>query len=670
MWRHGDRTMGRMGLQFALAAGCWLLAAVLGIQSPAFSDWAGDERMIASVALPQKVMSLDETCAELGKQTSSEFYVDRRHGDVEIAWYTGETKLKAAMAVIESMTGLQWRMVGDMFFLSEDASGAAVKRWQERYADARQAHLAGIAREQVKEWVYYAMPFPPKVDRPWELTLLQREQLAYQQSLLLFTMTPPQLYWLETALANQGYPMAEGLTAIDQLAAVSPEIPIRFSAAMVIYSSAGDFLVEMPLSTTESPTEEEPSTPVPAEMEPGLPDPTIPTKKTSLKGELRALWVTDADSERLPDLLKQAKADGFNALFLPAFGRGHAIYPSKLFPQDAKYKGSDLLKKATDTAADLGMKVHAVIEATLWGDADRPVPTAANYPLLYARNLLGRTYVEQEKWQRAELASMRPRAASEASGEPVPGEKYVYLCPASSQLPRLLRSVAEEIAANYKVAGVCLDGVDYPKSTPFFLAGESLAPPFGYTLEVRREMIRLNRVDPVDVDPVEVRTEGDADAWSLWEKFRRERLMGLVSEVCRAFKSKRPDGIFSATLDLASDAQSPVRWSKAEGLDAILPSMEIRQAAEDGAFSYSREESRAVGSLHRAVLKNAAVIPAVGGLDADALADQVTALADVAGFAADTGLKGLVLRGDTEALSRALEALGAGTEPPAEQPVP
>ncbi len=70
-------------------------------------------------------------------------------------------------------------------------------------------------------------------------------------------------------------------------------------------------------------------------------------------------------------------------------------------------------------------------------------------------------------------------------------------------------------------------------------------------------------------------------------------------------------------------------------------------------------------------MKNAAVIPAVGGLDADALADQVTALADVAGFAADAGLKGLILRGDTDALSGALEALGAATEPPADElPVP
>lgn len=635
-----------------------LLSAVCCLQSAFSADWTSDERLIASVKLPQHSVILTDLCAELGRQTSSEFYVDRREGDRKIAWFAGDMKLKTAMTVIETVSGLKWRMVGDMFFLCHDPQGTAIARWNERYAEAKKIHLSGIHVKRVRDWVYNSMPFAAKYDPPWMLTPLQREQLAFSRSLLFYTMTPPQLAWLDAGLKLKGYEPNADQTVIDQAVAVSMDAPVQFNAAMIIHGQGQDFLIEMPLSAqTEAPKPDEPKAAKPAKLDTGA-DGTVETaaKKIALKDTLKALWFTDADPDALAKLVKQAKAKGFNALFVPVMKCGYTIYPSKLLPRERKYKDTDGLSSAIKTAADAGMKVHAVLDATAWGDADHAVPAAANYLALNERNLLGRTFAEQDKWQQSEMKAMQPD--DPAIPTTPTEEKRVYLCPASSRLPRLLASVAEEIAANYDVAGICLDNVDYPKGTSFNVGGEDLAPPYGYTLEVRREMIRLNQVDPIDVDPVGVRNQDDADAYALWDKFRRGHLTGLLNEVSTLFKAKKADGIFSATLGLTSGTQSPVHWSKVAGLDAIIPLAEIHGSPDQQAFTFEKDDSDAVQGLHLALLKNAEVVPAVAGLSPDSAADQMPAVTEAVKMVKDNGLKGYILRGDAKTLTTALDMLG------------
>ena len=641
--------------------GWWLLCALLALSSVVFAaDWTQDERLIASVNVPQKAWALKDLCAEIGKQTSSEFYVDRREGDRKIAWFAGDMKLKTAMEVTETATGLKWRMVGDMFFLCRDPQGTALTRWNERYAEAKKTQIAGIQRKRVKDWVYNSMPFLAKYDMPWMITPLQREQLAYHRSLLYFTMTPPQLMWLNTALMNLGYEPDEGQVALDKAVAVSMDAPVQFNAAMILHAQDKDYLIEMLLSAEEA----EPDQPkadesasakaVEPQSEPQDSD-AVPDKKLALTDVMKALWLTDDDFSGLAKLVTKAKAKGFNALFVPVMRSGYTIYPSKALPRERRFKDTDGLSSVVKTAAAAGMKVHAVLDATLWGDADHPVPPTASFVALHERNLLGRTFADQDKWQQAELKAMQPDDSAVQST--VSEEKRVYLCPASSRLPRLLASVAEEIAANYDVAGVCLDNVDYPKPTPFTVAGEDLAPRYGYTLEVRRGMIRLNQVDPIDVDAGSVRNKEDAEAFALWDAFRRGHLTGLLTEVSTVFKAKKSDGIFSTTLNLASDSQSPVHWSKISGLDAVLPLSEIRGTTGSQTFTVAKEDSDAVIGLYRTVVKNAVVIPAVVGLSADSVADQMSAASDVIKAAQDGGLKGFILRGDAKTLSAALDML-------------
>ena len=624
-----------------------ILSVVCCLLSPVYADWKSDERMIASVTLPRGEITLSDLCTEMGAQTSSEFYVDRRHADDKIAWQAGETKLSTAMSAVESATGLQWRMVGDMFFLTRDANGVAVTNWIERYAQAKKAAQAGVARKQVKEWVHRTMPFPAKVDAAWELTPLQSEQLAYQQSLLLFTMTPPQLNWLNSVLKKKNFPVDEGQTIIQQLGTTLPEIPVKSSAGMLVHGPSSDFLVEMTLVGDKP--EEAPSA-KPVKVTPETAE-AQEVKTVSFQAEdFRGLWITEPDTRNLQALLAKAKMKGFKALFFPAFESGHALYSSASFPQYKK--GSDPLKDACRIAGGMGIGVHAVIESTLWGDADYPAPEAAANRVLQDCNLLGRTYGDEEKWQQSEL-----KALSEGDGTVTDEDKKVYLCPASSQLPRLLRTVANEIAVGYPVAGLCLDGVDYARSRPFVLAGENLAPPFGYTLEVRRDVIRLDQIDPIDIDPQTVRNAADADALALWDKFRRGKLTGLVNEVATAFKTRLPDAVFSARLDLTSDAASPAHWSKVFGLDVLIAPMAIRKQSGADTFTCSKEDEEAVSSLHRAVLKNAVVLPAVVGLDSDSLVDQVSALGEAVKAVGDNGLKGFILQGDSKTLSSALDML-------------
>lgn len=683
------RGFGIWNLKFEIRTK-WLVCALLALSSVVFAaDWASDERMVLSVKIPEKSWTLKDLCAEFGKQTSSEFYVDRRDGDMTVAWYAGDLKLKPAMTAIEITTGRKWRMVGDMFYLSRDPQGAAVTRWNARYAEAKKIQLAGLERKLVKDWVYTSMPFPARYDVPWALTPLQREQVAYNRALLFYTMTPFQLNWLNSALVGLGYDQSYGLPAVEQAAYASPSTPVvvdnrmvinegypamvqviralayapvTFNAAMIIRDQNGSYLIEMPLSSpVEEPAETEPKpetaiiaaaptsadATVEADAAPADADITA-VKKISLKTTVKGLWLTDLDISSFGALVSKAKAKGFDTIFLPVLRNGRTIYPSKVFPDDSGAQDSDALRSALKIADDAGMKVHAVLETTLWGDAANPPPASTRYPALYARNLLGRTFAEQSKWQQSEMKTLKPDETTTA-------DTRIFLCPASSRLPGLLASLAEEIAVNYDVAGICLDDVDYPKPEPFMLGGEDLSPGYGYNAEVRRDMIRLNQIDPIDVDPQSVRSDQDSSAFALWDIFRRGHLTGLLNEVSAAYKKKNADGIFSATVNLGSADQSPATWSRLTGLDAIIPLVEIRAPKTGTDYTLEKADSDAVRDLHRAVIRHAAVVPAVIGLPSQSVSDAMPAVADALKMVHDGGLRGYILRGDPATLSIVLD---------------
>lgn len=638
-----------------ISAGC----ALAQTERAGELNWAADERMIASVTIPPKVMPLKELCSVLSKQTSSEFYVDQRLEETKIVVHIGETRLKSIMNMVEAITGFQWRLVDDVFFLTRDARGSAVMAWKERYLEAKKAQEAGNLEADVRRWLNMTMPFLPSVDPAWQLTPLQQEQIAYQQAISLLTLTPAQVDWLNAALRAAGFKTSEVMTPVDQLAVDLREIPVKLNAAMIIRSKSGDFLIEKPLM----PIVPKAVPPAPSKVGTIKIDEVRDKgeeKKIAIKDKLQGLWITDVDLDGLDGVVRLAKTQGFDTIFIPIFKAGQPIYPSKISTQDKKYAGDDPLNKAIALAHGQGLKLIGVLDVTLWGDAEHPAPQViASHPSIQDCNLLGRRYAEQEVWQNAEMQNLKPNSADviTVAETKIPG-KEVYICPASSQAARLLKSLLAELSLNYELDGICLDRVDYAHSKPFIVAGQDLTPPFGYTVEVRKEMIRLHHIDPIDVDLWGARTDADMQALALWDKFRRGKLIGLLTELSKQFKMDNPNSIFAVTVDLASDSQSPVHWAEIPRVDALIPKLTLAKSESEGTYVYSQSEAEAIVSLNRASLKAAAVIPAAGEFGAERLAEQITALSRVVKLAKDENLRGYILVGDVSGLRAALEAIG------------
>lgn len=605
-------------------------------------DWRSDPLMIANVTVSGRTLTLEQVCRQLSRQTSAQFYVDRRYAGASVTLHIRSAKLETVMTCVEEITRLQWRLVDDMFFLTSNARGTAVVRWNERYQEARKTQLAKTTENRLQEWLYETMPFPPSFDAEWELTPLQREQIAYGNALSIFTMTPPQIGWLNYALRAKGFRTTDDAPPTDLLVREAPDLTARLNAVMIIDSPQGTLIVEKPLSAPEPRTAD--ARPVkPVKTTDVAVDPQEPPKETALGGRLSGIWITDEKPTALSRLLRAAKARGFHDVFVPVLSRGQAIYPSKVLqPGVDRPVGEDRLSVIVETADRLGMRVHAVLDATLWGDATHPAPQPARYVAAQDRNLLDRTYSEQAQWQQGELAAME--ADTDARNLPQ-ADKSVYLCPASSQTARLLKAVAKEIASNYKVAGVCIDRLEYPRSAPFVVNGRDMTPPFGYTIEVRKEMIRAHQIDPIDIDPEGVRSPADLEAQALWDKFRRGKLTGLIAEVSATLKAINPDAVCSVTLDPESDAQSPGHWSQVDGVDALLPT--VRSDTEE------ESDVQTVNALYAAVSKYAAVVPVLHGGEGEGLADLV------ASIGAQEHDKGWILRGSMTELTKALEGLPA-----------
>lgn len=620
-----------------------LLSIPAAADRRAETNWRADPLMIANISLSSRSISLKDVCRTLERQTSVEFHVDRRFEDFPVALQLRSVRLETAMTCVEEAAGLQWRLIDDMFFLTKDARGTAVVRWKERYEEARKTHVAETTRSRVQEWLYDVMPFPPAFDYVWNLTPLQREQIAYLNALNVATMTGPQLDWLNYALLSKGFSSPDARVPTDLLVQKAPELEIRMNTAMVIDSPQGVLIVEKPLATPQ-PKPSETAT-EPAKVDAVTVTEQNPVEKTALKGSLDGIWIGDEKPVDLVALLRTAKARNFDNIFIPVLSRGQTIYPSKALNPDAdEPKGPDRLRAIVDIADRLGLRVHAVIDTTLWGDATHPAPPPAKRTVVQDRNLLDRTYTEQAQWQQTESAALNSNSTAVTPAN----DKSVYLCPASSQTARLIKAVAEEIAGGYDVAGICLDRLEYPRAAPFVVNGREMAVPFGYTIEVRKEMIRAHQLDPIDIHP-----EGtsDVEERATWDKFRRGKLTGLIAEVAAAFKAIKPEGICSVTLDPQSDSQSPGHWARLSDLDALLPSVKID--ATDTGLVEEQEDVQAVGALYASVSKYSAVAPVIRATDRDRerLIDFASALTSPKPH------RGWVLYGSTSELAKLLEGL-------------
>jgi uncharacterized lipoprotein YddW (UPF0748 family) len=293
---------------------------------------------------------------------------------------------------------------------------------------------------------------------------------------------------------------------------------------------------------------------------------------------VRGLWVVRnsmTSPTSIARVVQQARANGFNALFVQVRGRGDAYYRSSLEPRAERLADQpasfDPLAELVDTAHRSRIAVHAWVAVNLVASA-ADLPAAPSHvvnahpewlmvPRALAAELSatapGPAYV-------ARLAQWSRREASEVEG--------LFTSPIHPGAAAHLVEVARELTARYAVDGIHLDYVRYPRED------------FDYSATALREFRAsvLPDLDSSERERLDRRLPAEplvyADTFPVrWASFRRSRLTSLVMRVRTAVKAERPGVMVTAAVipDPAEAASRRLQdwssWAQAGLLDAVCP---------------------------------------------------------------------------------------------------
>ena len=265
--------------------------------------------------------------------------------------------------------------------------------------------------------------------------------------------------------------------------------------------------------------------------------------------EVRALWVTRAtltSPEAVSQMVRSAKAGGFNALLVQVRGRGDAYYRSTIEPRAIELSGRpdfDPLAVTIAQAHAAGIRVHGWVAVNLVSSATT-LPSSREH-IVY-RN---------PEWL------MVPRAlASELSKVDTRSPEYVgrlarwtrahsdeveglYASPLHPAAAAHVAEVVKELVTRYELDGIHLDYVRFPGADYDYSRGAlqqfkaSVQPDL--TADERRLVTSREKLDPLAYPsqfPIR------------WEAFRRSRLTALVMRVRTAVRAARPSAIVSAAV--------------------------------------------------------------------------------------------------------------------------
>lgn len=263
----------------------------------------------------------------------------------------------------------------------------------------------------------------------------------------------------------------------------------------------------------------------------------------------RALWVTRttlASPDAIAEMVRAAKAGGFNTLLVQVRGRGDAFYNSTLEPRAselASKPGFDPLQTTLDLAHAEGLAVHAWVAVNLVSSA-ASLPASRDHVVFRAPEWL---MVPRELVSELSKIDLRSPAYvgrlarwTRAHAAEVEG---LYTSPLHPAAQAHTAAVIGELARNYAVDGVHLDYVRYPTEdfdySPTALAQfkASMAPVL--TAAKRRDAATREALDPIAY-PNLFREQ--------WHAFRRSRLTALVSRIRAEVKAARPEAILSAAV--------------------------------------------------------------------------------------------------------------------------
>lgn len=311
-------------------------------------------------------------------------------------------------------------------------------------------------------------------------------------------------------------------------------------------------------------------------------------REDAAPAEMRALWVlrTSLTSpDRIDTLVKQAKDNGFNTLFVQVRGRGDAYYRDSLEPlapelqrQPASF---DPLAHVLAAATPAGIRVHAWVNVNLVSSATS-LPAAREhvihrYPqwLMVPRDIaqeLARVPVGSPAYV-GRLARWTREHSTDVEG--------LYTTPLVPSATAHTEAVVRDIAKRYAVHGIHFDYARFP--TDRFDHSRPAIAQFRATIRPRLDEARRRALDAreavdlfayVDAFPAE------------WRAFRVERMTALMSRLGQAVKAERPGAVVSVAAApdrpdaLARKLQDWGAWLSAGIVDAVAP------------MAYTQETSR------------------------------------------------------------------------------
>jgi uncharacterized lipoprotein YddW (UPF0748 family) len=276
--------------------------------------------------------------------------------------------------------------------------------------------------------------------------------------------------------------------------------------------------------------------------------------------EMRGLWVvrTALVSPRSVDkVVDDAKAAGFNALFVQVRGRGDAFYDSGLVSRSPllwqQPDSFDPLARLIARARVQGLEVHAWVNVLLTAHFGIPLPR-------------GHVIREHPRWvmvpRQVATAALTAsperllRMVAQTSRAEGDVEGY-YLSPSVPEVGAHLESVVRELLERYPVQGLHLDFIRYPSAD------------FDYS---RAALAGLQRLQG-NADLL----GGPAKFPEIWAEYRRDVVSALAARLVKAARSERPAATVSAAVvpdEVTAVSHKHQNWPGwlADGLlDALCP---------------------------------------------------------------------------------------------------
>jgi uncharacterized lipoprotein YddW (UPF0748 family) len=303
--------------------------------------------------------------------------------------------------------------------------------------------------------------------------------------------------------------------------------------------------------------------------------------------EMRAMWVlrTSLTSPTAIDrLVKQAKENGFNTLFVQVRGRGDAFYRGGLEPISPDLQRQpqtfDPLTHTLKTARPAGIRVHAWININLVSSAVS-LPSAREHLiyrhpqwLMVPRDIaqeLARVPVDSPAYV-GRLARWTRQQSADVEG--------LYATPIVPSAAAHAEAVVRDIASRYDVDGIHFDYARFP--TDRFDHSRAAIAQFRTTIRPQLDDTRRRVLDAreavdlfayVDAFPAE------------WRTFRVERMTALMSRLRAAVKAERPEAVVSVAAApdrpeaLSRKLQDWGGWLAAGIVDAVAPMAYTQETA-------------------------------------------------------------------------------------------